>query len=283
MKENKRLFYFAIIISILSLGISTYLNFKVKTEVAIYISGIMLNIFAGSIILVGTSLIYYFSERRKLFHSIMNQCLLLRNTFNDIEYLEDISYCSFEEYYEYYKNQEPFSKMSMKEIKKLYASNKENHEEKIYSKMEKIMKAYLVIDNLDLTEFYTLYDSLDFIFSKKKKIEIYNMLFGYTKELRDKIREKAYHFNIYFNSVNGNKVVNYQFVRKLQENLFYYEEQKLSNRAKWKKDLSECNYSCYYDNIKDKAYITSNEIIEYYNQLFVQIGKIAYFDKKYNG
>ena len=103
MKENKRLFYFAIIISILSLGISIYLNFKVKTEVAIYISGIMLNIFAGSIILVGTSLIYYFSERRKLFHSIMNQCLLLRNTFNDIEYLEDISYCSFEEYYEYYK------------------------------------------------------------------------------------------------------------------------------------------------------------------------------------
>jgi hypothetical protein len=150
--------------------------------------------------------------------------------------------------------------------------------------MEKIMKQYLEINNMYLTEFYNQYDSLEFLFSKKKKLDIYNSIFDYTKEIRDKICEKCYHFNIYFEATNGNKKVNYQFVRELQENIFYYEEKNLNDMSKWNFNFDDgTNHISHHDSIKNKKYIVSNIVSKYYDNQFVNVGKINYFDDKYKG
>lgn len=282
MKENKRLLYLSLIISIITLIVSIILNFFVKGDISIYISGIMLNIFAGSIMLIFTSLIYYFVERRRTIEKLMNYALDLRNLFNKIEYLEKDTYTDYKLFKKYYENQDGYKDINLKE---LYNDLKKSDEEKRYKKMESIMQSYIQIRNYNLRDFWNIYDQLHFIFDfkSKKRIKIYNMIFGYTHELKNKIEEKVYHFNIYFNSDgHGNKKVNYQFVQELQENIFYYEELPITSKKRWKLDLKDINYSCHYNNVDGIKYITSNSVIEYYNNIFDELGKIAYFNKNYD-
>ncbi len=282
MKENQRLFYLSIGISIITLIISIILHFFVKCDIADYISGIMLNIFAGAIMLIFTSLVYYFVERRKTLEKLMNYALELRNLFNKVKYLPEDKYTDFKVFKEYYKNEKVFEKVNLKD---LYTDLKKSDEEKRHKEMESIMQSYIAIRNYSLKDFWNIYDQLHFIFDfkNKKKLKIYKMIFDYTHNLRNKIEEKVYHFNIYFDSNGkGNKKINYQFVRELQEDIFYYEEMPINSKNKWKLDLKEINYSCTHNNIDGYKYITSNSVVEYYNNVFDELGKIAYFDRNYD-
>ena len=133
MKENKRLFYLSIIVSLITLTISIILHFIVGGDIAEYISSIMLNIFAGSIMLIFTSLIYYFVERRRNIEKLMNYALDLRNLFNKLAYLEEDTYTDYSDFKKYYGKQEEYKNI---DLKKLYNNLKKSDEEKRYKKME---------------------------------------------------------------------------------------------------------------------------------------------------
>ena len=282
MKENKRIIFISSIVCVITLSLSIFLNFTIKTEVAIYVSNILLNVFAGAIMLIATSLVYYFVERRKVLTELMDEILKVRNLFSNLEYLIDMKTYSFDEYKEFNKDNKAISILTEEEKKKIYEKDKNSFKAKQYKKMEEEMKKYLIINEYDLTYFWSLYDRIDFLFSRKKKEEIYNLVFKYTQDLRNEICEKCYHFKQYFNAKRGNKVVNYSFVREIQEKIFYFENKTYEDKTSWGIDLKQVNYCCYFNNINGVSFITSNNVIEYYSNAFDEIGKIAYFDKKYN-
>ena len=280
MKENKRIIYISIVICLITLCLSVYLQFYVGSDIAQYISGIVLNIFAGAIMLVATSGIYYFVERRKVLTELMDECLKIRNLFNKIEYLDEYSVATLEQYKAFYKK--TTSNLNDEQIEEMYKQYVESNKEKKYHNMEKVMQEYLVVANYDFTYFYTLYDRIDFLFGKKLKHQLYRQIFEYTKNMTNAIREKAFHFNEYFNAQRGNKVVNFGFVRELQEKVFYYEGKTLSDGSDWENDLSNKSWFHSVDIIQNKQYVIYNKVVEYYNNVFDELGKIAYFDKKYN-
>lgn len=282
MKENKRIIFISSIVCVITLSLSIFLNFTIKTEVAIYVSNILLNVFAGAIMLIATSLVYYFVERRKVLTELMDEILKVRNLFSNLEYLIDMKTYSFDEYKEFNKDNKAISILTEEEKKKIHEKDKNSFKAKQYKKMEEEMKKYLIINEYDLTYFWSLYDRIDFLFSRKKKEEIYNLVFKYTQDLRNEICEKCYHFKQYFNAKRGNKVVNYSFVREIQEKIFYFENKTYEDKTSWGIDLKQVNYCCYFNNINGVSFITSNNVIEYYSNAFDEIGKIAYFDKKYN-
>ena len=71
-------------------------------------------------------------------------------------------------------------------------------------------------------------------------------------------------------------------ILEIQEKIFYFENQTYEDKTSWGIDLKQVNYCCYFNNINGVRFITSNNVIEYYSNAFDEIGKIAYFDKKYN-
>ena len=59
MRLNKKIFYFSTLISIITLLISFILNFMIEeNKVIVYFATICMNIFAGSIVLIVTSLFH---------------------------------------------------------------------------------------------------------------------------------------------------------------------------------------------------------------------------------
>ena len=194
MKENKRIIFISLIVCVITLSLSIFLNFYIKTEISIYISNILLNIFAGAIMLIATSLVYYFVERRKVLTELMDECLKIRNLFSSLEYLVEIKTYSFDEYIKFNKDNNSISELSQTKQKELYKFEKENFKIKQYEKMELEMKKYLKIDEYSLTSFWSLYDRIDFLFNNKKKEELYNLLFKYTQDLKTEICRKCYYF-----------------------------------------------------------------------------------------
>ena len=86
MKINKLTFYISMIINILLLIISAILYFNFEGNYTIsYIVSILLNIFAGSVILSVTSLVNYYVYRRYLLRDIMNECLNISNVFSNLK------------------------------------------------------------------------------------------------------------------------------------------------------------------------------------------------------
>lgn len=72
MRLNKKIFYFSTLISIITLLISFILNFMIEeNKVIVYFATICMNIFAGSIVLIVTSLFDYFIQKRDLLEEII--------------------------------------------------------------------------------------------------------------------------------------------------------------------------------------------------------------------
>ena len=123
MKLNKILFYIGVIICMITLPLSIYLTFgcekcniksletekynisneinkdlnvnvyKVeKSDTTTFIVNILLNIFAGSAVLVVTSLTNYLNCRKERLDNIMNECLDYSKLFGDIKYFIPKSY-----------------------------------------------------------------------------------------------------------------------------------------------------------------------------------------------
>lgn len=124
MKLNQRIFWISIVISVITLLVSVLLSFAVvKTEITEFINGILLNIFAGTIVLAITSLYEYTIEKRDLLENIMIQCVKMQTLFGKIKYFDDRKYVTFEQYSSYYKD-----KFKEEELILSYNDNKEKYD-----------------------------------------------------------------------------------------------------------------------------------------------------------
>lgn len=286
MKENKLILFFSIVVSFITLMTSIFLTFVFsETKETIFISNILLNIFAGAIIVIPTSLIYYLIQRKRNLEDLMEYCNKLRNVFNNLEYLKEDDIESYEEFESNIKGNNGIKGISKKELKNIYEEHKKNIEEKNKTKLKKVLEEYIEISKISLSNFWKIYGDLHFIndYKNKVKYRLYNEVFDYTKKLMDDIYvDVEIHFKGYLSSENGNYKAVYSIARELQDKIFYYEEQDIKDNMIWKKDISISHKKSSGMNYKNnKAFIESNEVVDRYCYLFDEIGKIAYFNKKY--
>lgn len=277
MKLNKRLFYFSTISSIFILVIATLLVFVFKNnEIAQYISNILLNILAGLIVLIFTSLFDYFIKRKECLESIMKQCQFFAVEFDGLTYFKEKSVEATLEANK--KDDEDINPKTIEEIK-LYVDT-ENKKD-----LEKIIVDYINLSEINLNAFWDLYRDLDFIFDykNKKKKEFWNEIFNYVNIKINKIREVAYHFKIYKKSNNGNYYVNARKLNELQKEIFYNErqERKKEKEEVWNKNLSNIKSSYSIDvNIVDKSKtLIFNEITDHLFTMYDKVADIAYYHK----
>lgn len=268
MKENKILFYISTTLCLICIFTSIYLYFFNFNNVNNYISNVLLSIFGSSCVLLATSLVNYSIERKKILEELMDECIKLEKLFSKIQYLQELDYGTYNQHKKFYKNLS----------KEIYQSSKEGHEQKQYQQMEKIMKQYINIIEYDLTSFYNIYNKIDFLINNKLKFDIHKKIFNYTMELKDNIVEYGRHFIIYFEATNGNKKVNYSFVRDLQKNIFDIEIGEINNNENCKSK----NIQQYFENnIKHLYCVVNNKVCDYYISMIDYIGQIAYHKKDY--
>ena len=173
MKLNKRIFYFSTISSICILVIATLVVFVFKNnEIAQYISNILLNILAGLIVLIFTSLFEYFIKRRECLESIMKQCQFFAVEFDGLTYFKEKSVETMLEANK--KDDEDINPKTIEEIKRYVDT--ENKKD-----LEKIIVDYINLSEINLNAFWDLYRDLDFLFDykNKKKKEFWNEIFNY--------------------------------------------------------------------------------------------------------
>ena len=277
MKLNKRLFYFSIIVSIFILIITIYLNFHLKySDIAQYISNILLNILSGLIVLIVTSLFDYFIKRRECLEEIMLQCQYLALEFDKIKYFEEKTVDGMLE-----ANKKD-SKISSEDEEDI----KEYVETENVKNLENIMDEYIKLSESNLNEFWNLYRDLDFLFDikEKKKKELWNEIFNYVSIKINRIREDTYHFKIYKESKHGNYYVNASKLLKLQEEIFYVETQewKSSSEESWDRNLLQVksSYSVNFNIVDKTKTLIINDVTSHLFDMYDKIAKIAYYDKK---
>ena len=279
MKLNKRIFYFSTISSICILVIATVLVFAFKNnEIAQYIANILLNILAGLIVLIFTSLFDYFIKRRECLESIMKQCQFFAVEFNRLIYFKEESAETMLEANKKDGDDIDVDPKTRGEIKRsIDTENKKN--------LEKIIVDYINLSEINLNDFWDLYRDLDFLFDykNKKKKEFWNEIFNYVSIKINKIREEVYHFKIYKQSNNGNYYVNAHKLNELQKEIFYSERQewKTENEEVWNKNLSNIKSSYSVDvNIVDKSKtLIFNEITDHLFTMYDKVADIAYYHK----
>lgn len=255
--------------------------FITKTEITEFINGILLNIFAGTIVLVITSLYEYTIQKRDLLENIMLQCLKIRALFGKIQYFDNREYVTFEQYCSYYKD-----KLNEKELKQLYDDDKQKYEIEQKKRFEKIIDTYIEIADGDYNEFWKYYDQLKFLFDfkDKEKHKLYYDLFYYIYDEKiNKIREKAFHFKQYKEAEQGNYVVNKIFLTEVQKEIFYYEEQKYTdeNQVNFgisKNEIDICSNG--FDNMRQTYNLIGNKITKHMSDMYNYIENIAYNKKQ---
>lgn len=297
MKLNKILFYIGVIICMITLPLSIYLTFgcekcniksletekynisneinkdlnvnvyKVeKSDTTTFIVNILLNIFAGSVVLVVTSLINYLKYRRELLNNIMNECLKYSKLFEKLEYFAP--------------------KVSNDDE---YAGDEKELEDCNKDKIKEVLKTYVSFSEESLNELWSKYDDLDFItdlFKRKKKKYLYwNEIFDFIDLRIRNIKINSYHFKIYLSSANGNYKVNEEKLMKLQNDFFFIKkyngeyDDEIPNLIKKINTGYTNNYN--YDTNTGMFYY--NKASDHLLEMFKNVGKDNYFDKKYKG
>jgi len=265
---------------LLTLIVSSILTFIIEqTKLIQFISNISLNIFAGAIILFSTSLVEYFINRRKNLENVMNYILKYRNYFSKIKYLESTKYLTYDEY----KNK---FKKSDETLEKMIKLNNEcdEYNKKQFNDFDDIIESYLSISKINLNDFWAIYNDLRFIFKNhKKKLELHREIFKRIYDEVHLIRELSYHLNIY-KTKGANPIVMYEKIREYQKNIFY--EKKLSESEELaKKNIQLIKKGLGYSVIckKDCTLLIYNKFIKILDDKYVEIGQMAYFNKKYTG
>ena len=277
MKINKWTFYISMIINVLLLTISTILYFNFKDDYIIsYIVSILLNIFAGSVILSVTSLVNYFIYRRYLLRDIMNECLKYSQMFSKLKYFVPKKY-----------NEEDLKQVKLKNKKEFVEQYKHGLDIDNKDKLEQIFKEYVALSEVSTRELWNMYDDLDFItdIKNKKKLEYWKNIFNYIYSNICTIKEYAYHFKIYLSAVNGNYKVNEEKLLDLQDKIFFCKKYEYDSGDKVKDILSELEvgYETISGGDSKEFTLIYNEISNILLKMFDMVGKDNYFNKNYTG
>ena len=277
MKINKWTFYISMSINVILLTISTILYFNFNDDYTIsYIVGILLNIFAGSVILSVTSLVNYYIYRRYLLRDIMNECLRYSQMFSKLEYFIPKKY-----------HEEDLNQIKIKNKKEFIEQYKHDLDNDNKDKLEQIIKEYIALSEASTRELWNMYDDLDFIIDikNKKKQEYWKNIFNYIYSNICTIKKYSYHFKIYLSAVNGNYKVNEEKLLDLQDKIFFCKKYNYNNGDEVKDILSKLEVG--YETIsggKSKEFtLVYNETSNYLLKMFDVVGKDNYLNKNYSG
>lgn len=280
MKLNYKLLKMSCFFILLTLTLSIILTFGIKqTDLTQFINNISLNIFAGAIILFATSFVEYFINRRKDLENIMNYILKYRNYFSKIKYLKNTKYLTYDEYKKKYKKKDD----SVQKMLKL-SDECDEYNKNSFNDFDEIIEAYLNIANINFNDFWAIYDDLRFIFkNKQRKLKLHQEIFKRIYDEANNIRELAYHLNIY-KTKGANPIVMYEKIREYQKNIFY--EKDISNEEQLDEENMQLikngiAYSTIYTN--DGSLFIYNKFTKYLDEKYIEMGKMAYFDKNYTG
>ncbi len=277
MKINKWTFYISMIINVLLLTISTILYFNYKDNYTVsYIVGILLNIFAGSIILSVTSLVNYYIYRRYLLRDIMNECLRYSQMFSKLEYFIPKKY-----------HEDDLKNIKVKNKKKFIEQYKQDLDIDNRDKLEQILKEYIALSETSTRELWNMYDDLDFItdLTGKKKKKYWNNVFNYIYSKICMIKEYSFHFKIYVSATNGNYKVNEEKLLDLQDKIFFCKKFDYDNGDEVKDIFSklEVGYETIFGGDSKEFTLVYNETSNYLLKMFDAVGKDNYFNKNYSG
>ena len=267
MKINKWTFYISMIINVLLLIISTILYFSFRDDYTVsYIVSILLNIFAGSVILSVTSLVNYFIYRRYLLRDIMNECLRYSQIFSKLEYFIPKMY-----------HEEDLKHIKLKNKKKFVEQYKQDLAADNKDKLEQILKEYVALSETSTRELWNLYDDLSFItdLTGKKKKEYWNNIFNYIYSKICMIKEYSFHFKIYVSATNGNYKVNEEKLLDLQDKIFFCKKYNYENSDEVKDILSklEVGYETISGGESNEFTLVYNETSNYLLKMFDVVGK----------
>lgn len=226
MQENKRILLFSIALSIVSLVIIVF-NINHDSKISEFLYSFFQNVFAGLIVLIGTSWISYNRRKKEILEGILAYCNKFTKMFTKIEYMRIDEFKDFESFdVELKGKDEKYDEYDEETKRKMHSRYANEIIRKDKDELEKLMKKYLDISEYDLTDFWNFYGELDFIFGKKIRKEMYNDLFKYIEFVFDFVRIACYHFNIYFESKKGNVLANRSFLKELQDVIFVRINQK---------------------------------------------------------
>lgn len=273
MRLSKRIFWISVVISLITIFSSIFIEFNIeKNNIITFIVSILENIFAGTIVLTITSLFEYFSLKRDALEDILLEVNNMRNLFYKLDYFNYREYVNFEDYLNYYKEKDKFI-----EITKRYKISKNKYLSNQKKSFETIINQYIFIAEMNFNSFWNKYKNIDFIFDlkNKKRNKIYNDFFKYVYyDKIEKIREKAVHFKEYNNSKNGNYIVNKEFLEELQKEIFDVKEiNRLESTEKYERDdfiLKEKNF------INGTSYIVKNKVVSHINDFYDYINNLTY-------
>ena len=275
MKINKWLFYISMIINVLLLTISTILYFKFKGDHTVsYIVSILLNIFAGSVILSITSLINYYICRRDLLRDIMNECLNFSTIFSNLKYFIPQIYNE-----NVLMNDDNEGKKIIKKYKEqMEINNKEN--------LKNIVLEYVKISEIGTNKLMNMYDDLDFVidFLDKKKKNYWKFIFNYIYSKVEMIRYYSCEFKIYISDVNNNYEINEKYLCDLQDKIFFhkvYDFKKIGDLRDFTLNL-DVGYEIVYDHNSKEITFIYNEVSDWLLKMFNKVGKDNYFNKNYS-
>lgn len=277
MKINKWTFYISMIINVILLAISTILYFNFNGNYTIsYIVSILLNIFAGSVILSVTSLVNYYIYRRYLLRDIMNECLRYSQMFSKLEYFMPKKY-----------HEEDLKNIKIKNKKEFIEQYKHDLDNDNKDKLEQIIKEYIALSETSTRELWNMYDDLDFVIDikNKKKQGYWKNIFNYIYSSICTIKEYSYHFKIYLSAVKGNYKVNEEKLLDLQDKIFFCKRYNYDNGDEVKDILSklEVGYETISDGESKEFTLIYNEASNYLLKMFDVVGKDNYLNKNYSG
>lgn len=273
MKLNYTIGIISFIILIITLLLSIYLNFFIsKNDISDYCYGITINILASSFFGLITTIVYYNYEKTKTIKKILKFCSKIIRNFSEIEYVENIEYCSYEQYKKINNNDE-FNKLSNYKKKREYDISKQLYEEYIYNKINNQIKKYLEFLNFDLSEFWELEKEIDTINNKSKTYKILRRIFDDTLKIHNEILDCKFHFEEYLKAENGSIKFNYNLLLQLQSNFFTIIDEYSYRKGRIHNITEELIYSYHYDYNNNIYFYTSNQVIKKYNDYFNQLIK----------
>lgn len=112
---------------------------------------------------------------------------------------------------------------------------------------------------------------------------MYNEIFKKIYDEASNIRNLSYHLNIYKTSV-VNPIAIYDKIREYQKNIFCEKStidiEKLDDE---RMQIIESGIPCLTICNKNGSLFIYNKFVKYLDDKYIEIGKMAYFDKNYNG
>ena len=292
MKLNKILLYIGIIICMITLPLSIYLTFgckkcniksletekynisneinkdlnvnvyKVeKSDTTTFIVNILLNIFAGSAVLVITSLTNYLNCRKERLDNIMNECLDYSKLFGDIKYFIPKSY-----------DESSYQVAKSKNLKLTYNKFKTEVENINIAELNEIVKAYVEKSKYGIRRLNEIFKDIGFMFDfmKTKQKDYYYNIYIFIKEKMDLLKKYSAKFEK-IRDIKKDYEKCQELVLELQDEIFACILLTEENEADILSNIEE-KYVIFSDFKSGKKYIHYNEVS---NKLLILFDKVS--------